>query len=158
MRFVAVIALIMLASTVSARSYTGICLLDPILNALDWLASLVKPTTTTTTTTTTTSTSTTTTSTTTTTVPYTTTTTTTTLHTTTTTLPAVECVSVEDCPADTVTHTCNFDGDVVRVTRIFFCANPGGVDSECKSRETQRVMHCESWESCVDGTDHCVED
>jgi hypothetical protein len=63
----------------------------------------------------------------------------------------------EECPEDSITYSCNFDGDVVRSTSTFFCANPGP-QSECKSRQAQRIVDfCQSHEKCVEGTESCVE-
>jgi len=158
MRFGFLLALLVLLG--SANAYTGICFLDTILNALDSISSKIVDTInpTTTTTTSTSSTSSTSTTTTTSQPTYTTTSTTQTTTSSTTTLFSGECMSWEDCPQDSTTYICNFEGNVESITRVFFCANPGP-DSECKSRESRREIDiCQSYEVCVEGVSQCIEE
>ncbi len=161
--WVALIVLVVASASTSA--YTGICFLDAILNTLDsisaWVKNVMNPTTTTIATTTTIkpTTTSTTSPTTTSSTTYPTSSSTTTTYFTTTTLFAGECASVKDCPATSVVYRCNFDGNVVRETRFFFCASPGSPESKCKSKQSQLVDDiCNIEEKCVEGTDHCVED
>ena len=163
MKYVVFVVLLVLTHNVAA--YTGICFLDAILNLFDgiWnsIKSAVYPTTSTTSsstittsvtlpTTSSTSTSSTT--------SYTSTTSSTLTPTSTSTTLAIKCFDKSDCPQDSVMFKCNFQGNVVRETRVFYCANPGEPSSECKSRQTQREHNiCATGEKCVLGQENCVK-
>jgi|GEM_PF-3845984 len=163
MRAYAIILAILLACT-AADAETGICFLDAFIGLLDgiWGAvnGVLNPTTSTTTTTTVTTSSTVPPKRTTSSVTYTTTTSMTTLtaSTTSTTLVEIACHSQEDCPEKSIEYRCDRSGNVLKITNVFFCASPGRVDAECKSRQTQRVEdYCQNWEMCVEGKESCTE-
>jgi hypothetical protein len=158
MKPAAALVLMLLASTASAYSYTGICFLDAILRGLDSISEkvngIVSPTTTTTSTTSTSTTTTTEEPTTTTT--DTTTTSTTTTSTTTTTFPGV-CQKTEDCPPQEVLYTCDLDSHIIITTTNYVCLNPGP-QSECKGRSASRIhTTCIDGSKCYKGVDHCLK-
>ena len=164
MKFVWFILILMLSQNVAA--YTGICFVDAFLNLFDgmWnsVLSIVSPkeTTTTTSTTTTSITVPTTSSTSTTsTTSYTTSTSSTLTPTSTTTTLAVSCYDINDCPEKNIIFKCNFQGNVVRITRTYFCANAGSPESLCKSIQKLREIDiCGTGEKCVLGQETCVVD
>ena len=145
----------------NAQAQTGVCFLDMIIGFMDWIRDSVSnfgendvtiPESTSTTTISTSSSTTSSTSS----SSTSSSTTITTSSTTSTTVFQGECIKREDCPLDTVIYRCNFEGNVVRVSTVFFCENPGP-DSMCKSRQTERVIDfCQRNEKCVDGEPECI--
>jgi hypothetical protein len=158
MKYCAAIIILIVASTASANSYTGICFLDALLNGLDSLSAKVSnflnPTTTTITSTTTTTTETTTSTT-----EYTTTssTTTSTQSTTTSTLFAGACLSETDCPSTTENYYCDLDNHIMLTTTNYVCLNPG-LQSECKGRTSKPRIYatCTENTKCVKEQSQCV--
>lgn len=72
-----------------------------------------------------------------------------------TTLGEIACQSTDDCPEGGVSYDC-VDGNVERTSRIFYCANAGTPESECKSRQYVRVEDiCQDDEVCIPGRPTC---
>ncbi|MFH0862070.1 MAG: hypothetical protein V1875_03475 [Candidatus Altiarchaeota archaeon] len=159
MKASAAVLIMVMASTVCAYDYTGICFLDAVLRGLDNLSSgisrIFSPTTTTTTSS---STTTSTESTSTTTTDTSTTTSSTTSTTTSTTLFLGKCVTMADCPENSVTYTCDQDNSILIQTTSFTCRNPGTPEASCVGHASNRIDRpCNNVGRCVKGLDYCVK-